>query len=138
MIVLDRRRYHQLHPAKLLVDWSTAVVAGVLLWRHRLLLAFVIGFGPSIIASLLFLSGRFDGALEAIRSRRVAQTIAPNLSPDINAMRFAGLAVSWTGCWLHRPWPIPAGALVIFCAWWAAWHRGERSRRDEISMKKRA
>jgi len=32
MIVRDRERYHQLHPAKLLVDWGTAIAAGGLLW----------------------------------------------------------------------------------------------------------
>ncbi len=31
----ERERYHQLHPAKLLVDWCTAVAAGVLLWRRQ-------------------------------------------------------------------------------------------------------
>ena len=139
MIVQERERYHQLHPAKLLVDWATASVAGILFWHQRLLIGIAVGFGPSIVVSLLFLSGRFDRALQSIRARHAAQTIAPNLSRDINAIRFAGLALSWAACRLHRPWAIPAGVLVIFYAWWLAWRRGERSlERHEYSMKNRA
>jgi len=123
MIVRDRERYHQLHPAKLFVDWCTAIVAGGLLWRRQPLAAAVAGFGPSIVVTLAFLSGRFDHALDRIRSQPVAQAIAPNLSTDINALRFGGLALSWGACWFHRAWLLPLGVLVIVGAWWLAWRR---------------
>jgi len=120
----ERGRYHQLHPAKLAVDWANAIAAGALLWRRKPIAAAAIGFGPSILASIVFLSGRADRTLEAIRSRPLAQAIAPALSPMINAMRFAGLAVAWAGCWLHRAWLIPSGLAVILGAWGLAWRRG--------------
>ena len=124
MIARDRKRYHQLHPAKLLVDWTTAIVAGALLWQRQPLAALVVGFGPSIFITWAFLSGRFDRAIEAVRAKPVAQAIAPRLSADINVLRFAGLAVAWAGCWLHRTWMLPAGVIVILGAWWLAWRRG--------------
>jgi hypothetical protein len=123
MIVQDRARYHQLHVAKLLVDWGTAIVAGALLWWRRPLAAVAVGFGPSIAVTLVFLSGRFDGALEAIRSRATARAIASELSTDVNALRFGGLALAWAGCWLHRAWLLPAGVLVILGCWGLAWRR---------------
>jgi len=126
VVVGDRERYHQLHPAKLAVDWGTAVAAGVLLWSRHPLAAAAVGFGPSVVVSALFLSGRFDRALEAIRIRPVARAIAPRLSADVNAQRFGGLALSWAGCWFHRPWLIPAGVFVIIGGWWLAWRRGVR------------
>ena len=129
MIVRERERLHQLQPAKLLIDWSTAIVAGVLLWHRKPLAAAVVGFGPSIAVTLLFLSGRLDHSLEAIRSRPLAQTIAPQLSADVNALRFAGLGLSWAGCWFHHVWLIPAGLLVIVCGWWLAWRRGKARNR---------
>jgi hypothetical protein len=124
VILQDRERYHQLHPAKLVTDWSTAIVAGGLLWSSQPLAAVVVGFAPSIVVSSAFFSGRFDRALEAIRRRPIARAIAPKLSVDINTLRFAGLAVSWAGCWFHRAWMIPAGVFVILGAWWLAWRRG--------------
>lgn len=130
MTLRERGRYHQLHPAKLLVDWTTAVAAGVLLWQRHAPAAAAVGFGPSIAVTLAFLSGRFDGPLEAIRSRSRASAIAPDLSAGVNALRFASLGLSWAGCWLHRGWLIPAGLAVILGGWGLAWRRGS-SRRAE-------
>jgi hypothetical protein len=124
MLRTERERYHQLHPAKLLVDWSTAALAGGLLWWHEALAAISVGFVPSIIITLVFLSGRLDRSLELIQGRPMAQAIAPRLSAGINSIRFAGLAVSWAGCWLHQAWLIPAGVVVIAGGWWLAWRRG--------------
>jgi hypothetical protein len=116
----DRTRFHQLHPAKLAVDWGTAAIAGALLWRHDWVAAVAMGFAPSILTTAVFLSGRFDDALGKIRNRRGARSIAQGLSPAVNAIRFGGLTVAWVGCWLHRPWWIPAGVLVVAFGWWLA------------------
>jgi len=138
MVARDRERYHQLHPAKLLVDWGTAIAAGALLWWRQPLAAVAVGFGPSIIVTLVFLSGRLDHALETIRSRPVAQAIGPKLSSDVNALRFVGLALSWAGCWLHQAWWLPAGLFVIAGGWWLAWRRGvsERSEAGDPASRK--
>jgi hypothetical protein len=117
----ERERYHQLHPAKLAVDWGAAIIAGVLLWKRQPLAAVIVGFVPSIVVTLIFLSGRFDGALGAVRSRPLAESIALRLSARVNTLRFAGLAVSWAGCWFHVWWLIPLGVVVILVAWLAAW-----------------
>jgi hypothetical protein len=128
MIARGRERYHQLHPAKLLVDWGTAIVAGALLWSRQPLIAIAVGFGPSILVTLIFMSGRVDRQLERIQSRPTAQAIALKLSAEVNAVRFAGLAVSWAGCWFHQAWLLPAGVVVIVAAWWLAWRRGVAQR----------
>src|SRR5262245_40949526 len=126
MVPRERQRLHQLHTVKLLVDWGTAIVAGILLWRREPLAAIAIGFGPSIAVTLVFLTGRFDGALEAIRSRPVAPA-ASRLSADVNALRFGGLALAWAGCWVRLPWMIAPGLLVIATGWWLAWRRAQRA-----------
>jgi hypothetical protein len=128
MIIQDRERYHQLHPAKLLVDWSTAFAAGVLLWSRQPLAAIAIGFGPSIVITSVFLAGRWDRALEMIRCRPLARAIAPKLSASVNALRFLGLGMSWAGCWVHRAWLVPVGVIVIAGAWLLAWRRGVSER----------
>ena len=117
MTARDRVRYHQLHPAKLLVDWITAIIAGSLLWRHQPVAAIAVRFGPSIVVTGVFVSGRLDHALEAISNRLAAHALARQLSTSVNALRFAGLAMSWAGCWWHRVWLLPAGVLVITAGW---------------------
>jgi len=124
MILQQRERFHQLHPVKLLTDWGTAALAGYLLWLRQPLAAVVVGFVPSILVTAVFLSGRLDRGLERIASRPVAQAVAQNLSAGINTLRFAGLAISWAGCWFQQAWWIPTGVLVIAGAWWFAWRRG--------------
>jgi len=119
----DRTRYHQLHPAKLAADWGSAAIAGALLWRHHWVAAVAMGLGPPIVTTAAFLSGRFDDAVGEIRNRRGARSIAERLSPAVNAIRFGDLAVAWVGCWLQRPWWIPAGALLVVVGWWLAWRR---------------
>jgi hypothetical protein len=124
----ERNHLHQLHPAKLSVDVGTAVAAGALLWSRRPVAAAALGLGPSIAVSLAFLSGRLDGALEAIGKRPAARALAGQLSAGVDALRFAGLALSWAGCWLHRAWLIPSGALVVIGGWLLAWRRSQEVR----------
>lgn len=38
--------YHQIHPAKLFVDWSTGMLALFFLWQHSLIGALIIMFIP--------------------------------------------------------------------------------------------
>jgi hypothetical protein len=133
----DRGRLHQLHSAKLLVDAGTAIAAGALLWSRQPVAAAAVGFGPSIAVSLAFLSGRLDRALEAIRSRPAARALACELSADVDALRFAGLALWWAGCWFHRAWLVPAGLLVIVGAWGLAWRRGLAARSATVAPASR-
>jgi hypothetical protein len=126
MTLRERERLHQLHPAKLLVDWCTAAVGCALFWSRQPVAALLVGFAPSLATTLLFLSGAFDSTLDRIRRPVILQAIAWQLSTDVNTIRFAGLALAWIGCWFHRPWLVPGGVLVILGGWWLAWRRGQR------------
>jgi hypothetical protein len=123
----ERERYHQLHPAKLLVDSSTAIAGGVLFWRRQPLAALAAGFVPAIAVTLVFLSGgstgvskRSDAGPSHVRSRpRCPRTSTP----------FASAASPWRGPGADSAgaWPIPAGLLVIVAGWWLAWRRSNVS-----------
>ena len=45
--------FHQIHPLKLLTDWSTGLIALYLLWRHELAVAIIIMLVPPPVASWL-------------------------------------------------------------------------------------
>ncbi len=127
MTARERELFHQLHPAKLLTDWSTAAVAGVLFWFRHPFAALAVGWGPSVFVTALFLSGRLDSVLMRLRERRLVRTIAPMLTADVNAVRFAGLAFWWGGCWLHQWVLVPFGIVVVLSGWLLAWRRGARA-----------
>ena len=101
----ERLLYHQIHPLKLLTDWSTAAVAAVLLWRHQLVAALLIGFLPSILVSLLLI--RYS-ELEPYRTSAFGRYIAHHMTRAVEAGRFVGLALAWDGAW-----PQPAQAVLV-------------------------
>src|SRR5262245_66054402 len=133
----DRTRFHQLHRVKLAVDWGTAAIAGALPWGHDWVAAVTVGVVPSIVTTAVFLSGRFDDALGKMRDWPRARSIAEALSPGINAVRFGGLAIAWVGCWLQRPWSIPAGTLVGAVGWRLAGRRSARHGNPARSPRRR-
>ncbi len=47
----EKLLYHQIHPIKLLTDWSTGIIALYLLWLHNITMALLVAFAPSIIIS---------------------------------------------------------------------------------------
>jgi hypothetical protein len=48
----EKALYHQIHPAKLATDISSAAVSLYLLWAHDLQLGLIVGHIPSIIATV--------------------------------------------------------------------------------------
>jgi hypothetical protein len=64
MTMAERVLYHQIHPAKLAVDWSAALAGTILLWRHRRGPGLLWGFVPPVLVSTSFLLGFCDGTLE--------------------------------------------------------------------------
>ena len=106
--------YHQVHPLKLATDILTAVLSLFLLAQHRLGLALLIMWAPSVIVSALFV--RF-GDFTRIRDSSLGAYLRRHMTPAKQALRFAGLAIAAVGAWLQLWWLIPAGTAVIVYAW---------------------
>jgi len=51
----EKLLYHQIHPLKLLTDWTAGFAALPLLWRHRLRAALLVTFVPPILVSVLII-----------------------------------------------------------------------------------
>jgi hypothetical protein len=110
----DRVLYHQIHPLKLLTDVGTAAVATLLFWRHQLLLAFLVGFGPSLLISAVLLRW---GDLEPYRRSAAGRYIARFMTRQMELARFAGLLPLWGGAWIRRPTIIALGVGWIAGCW---------------------
>ncbi len=114
MILREKSLYHQIHPLKLFTDWSTGIIALYPLWQHKLLIALLIAFVPSILVSLLLI--RYAD-LEKYRQSAFGKYIRQYMTRPIEMMRFAGYALMAIGAWVHAAWLIPAGLFVILLAW---------------------
>jgi len=110
----EKSIYHQIHPAKLFIDWSTGLIALYPFWQHLLVMALLIAFVPSILASLIIL--RFVD-LEPYKQTAFGRYVHRYMTRPLEATRFAGYALMALGAWIHAVWVIFVGFLIILLAW---------------------
>ena len=114
----EQRLYHQIHPLKLATDWSTGLIALVLLWRRRLVPALVTMFLPGIMISLVIV--RWVD-LEPYRSSPFGEYVKRSMTPAMEAVRLAGYGVMALGAWQRRPVLLPVGLLITLFGWLRGW-----------------
>jgi len=110
----EKRLYHQIHPLKLATDWSTGIIALVLLWHHALVTAVIVGVVPSAVVSVLLI--RYAD-LEPYKSSSFGRYVAQHMTQTAEAARLGGFLVMATGSWWHLSWLIAPGLLVILSGW---------------------
>lgn len=106
--------YHQIHPAKLITDWSTAFVAAWLFWGGHLVLGLAVGIVPAPIASALVIR---LADLERLKGSAFGRYIARYMTATAQVLRLLGAAAFWVAAWYHSWLGMVAGLLVIVAAW---------------------
>jgi putative flippase GtrA len=114
MTLQEKTLYHQIHPAKLLTDWGTGLYALYPLWQHQLILALLIAFVPSIIASFVII--RYVD-LERQKQSSFGGYISRYMTRLMQAIRFVGYAIMALGAWYHAVPVVVIGLAVILLAW---------------------
>ena len=114
MTIRERSLYHQIHPLKLLTDWSTGLIALYLLWKHRLAAGLAVALIPSIAVSLAIM--RFAN-LEKYQRSSFGRYVGHYMTRTAEAARLTGYGVMAVGTWYHLVRLIPFGFLVIMAAW---------------------
>ena len=110
----EKLLYHQIHPVKLGVDFSTSFASCWLLWRHELLLGTVVAWVPSVLVTLAMVS-LMDFRPE--RDSRFGHYVARHMTRLAEGIRFGGQFVAWAGAWSHAAWAIALGYAVIVVGW---------------------
>ncbi len=112
--IRERILLHQVHPAKLAIDWGTGLTAAWLFWDHRLPAALIVGFLPSILISI-YLILRVD--LSPYKETRLGRYfVSPRTRPG-DPVRLFGLIVLWTGAWFNSILAAAAGLVIIIFGW---------------------
>jgi len=114
MTLREKMLYHQLHPAKLAVDVSTAIAAAVLFWQQHVFRGLAVGLAPPILASMLII--RFVD-LEHIRQSSFGRYAAKYMTRPLEIARLAGIVLVWTAAWYRSGYYCVVGSLVIAFAW---------------------
>lgn len=110
----EKKLYHQIHPAKLFVDWTTGALALYYIWLHKIIIALIIMFPAAIITSLLIVK---YVRLEKYKNSRFGKYIKVYMTTTWEKIRFLGYIITILGAWFHMPWVILAGIIIIILAW---------------------
>ena len=114
MNVREKLLYHQIHPAKLLIDVSTALIAAVLLWQQHLLRAIAVGIVLPVIASACVM---WLADLEKLKQSEFGRYVAQSMTLPMEAARLFGVFVFWDGAWYRSESVCTVGLIVIALAW---------------------
>jgi uncharacterized membrane protein len=100
MTFQEKSLYHQIHPAKLLTDWSTGLIALYPFWHHNLTAALLIAFVPSIVASMVIL--RFADP-ETYKQSVFGMYVRQYMTCTVKAIPFVGYGIMAVGArWVMR------------------------------------
>ena len=110
----EKQLYHQIHPLKLLTDWSTGLLALYFFWRHELATAALIALIPPILVSSLLI--KFVN-LERQRASHFGHYIRRYMTRAMETLRLVGYIMMAAGAWYHEPWSIVFGLATILGAW---------------------
>jgi len=112
----ERFLYHQIHPAKVFADTSTALIGIDLFWRHELWAGLIIALLSPVLVSAVLLR---EADFERYRSSPMGAYLRRFMPPWVQAVRLFGIGVAFYAAWYHVPVGVIGGlALVAVC--WAA------------------
>ena len=114
MRLADKALVHQVHPAKVGVDVTAALVSNILLWRARPKAALAVRVLLPLAGSAVVLC---LGDLDALATSRRGRYVRANMPPSAQAVRLAGDAVMGLGAHRRSPLLLVAGAAVIAAGW---------------------
>ncbi len=114
MTLKEKQLYQQIHPMRLVTDWSTGMGACWLFWINEMWFGVLLAFLPSLIVSLLIV--RYAD-LEKIKNSKFGAYFLRTYNKIAEFIRFIGFFVLASGSWWHSPWVMAAGFLIIAGTW---------------------
>lgn len=114
MTLQEKNLYQQIHPVRLLTDWTSGIAAFVLFWNHELWVGVVLSFIPSLIVSLFVI--RFAD-LEKIRQSAFGEYYKRTYNKKVDLIRFLGFVVASGASWWQYIPGIVIGLLIIIATW---------------------
>jgi hypothetical protein len=114
MTFAERALYHQIHPAKLFADISTALVGIDLFWRHELIPGLIIALLPPILVSAVLVR---EANFERYRSSPMGAYLRQFMPPWIQALRLFGVGVAFYAAWYQFPAGVVSGLALVAICW---------------------
>ncbi|EPG72590.1 hypothetical protein LEP1GSC058_0882 [Leptospira fainei serovar Hurstbridge str. BUT 6] len=110
----EKLLYHQIHPLKLCVDFSTGLYTTYLAWHHNLSWFLILFLIPSILITILLIK---FADLESLKNSAFGKYVKKYMSKTTQGIRLAGQILMWTAAWFHLTVLIGTGFVVIIGGW---------------------
>ena len=110
----ERVLYHQIHPAKVFADTSTALVAIDLFWRHALAPGLIIALLPPILVSAVLVN---EVNFETYRSSPMGAYLRRFMPPWVQAVRLFGVGVAFYAAWFQFEAGVMGGLALVAICW---------------------
>lgn len=114
MNIPEKNLYQQIHPARLVTDWTTGLYACYLLWHQELIPALISAFIPSLIVSVFIV--RFVD-LEKVKNSLFGRYYKRTYNRTVDLIRFGGFVVMAAGSWQLSLPTAGAGLAIILGTW---------------------
>ncbi|MHB1049198.1 MAG: hypothetical protein ACYC09_03885 [Bacteroidota bacterium] len=114
MTLQEKNLYQQIHPLRLVVDWSSGLAACYLFWLRDIWTGVAISVIPSLIVSLYVV--RFAD-LEKIKTSPFGEYFKRTYSRTIDIFRFAGFVILAGSSWWHSVPGMIGGLVIIILTW---------------------
>jgi hypothetical protein len=114
MTFRERVLYHQIHPAKLFADVSTALISIDLFWRHELVPGLIIALVPPVLVSAVLVR---EADLESYRASPMGTYLRRFMPPWVQTVRLFGVALAFYASWHHLPAGIYGGLTLVAVCW---------------------
>ena len=114
MTLQEKNLYQQIHPVRLVTDWSTGIGACYLFWIHEIWYGVTLSFLPSLIVSLLVF--RFAD-LGKIKNSKFGAYFQRTYNKTVDLIRFVGFIILAAGSWWHIVTAMALGFFIIVGTW---------------------
>jgi hypothetical protein len=114
MTFAERALYHQIHPAKLFAEFSTALIGIDLFWRHELAAGLIIALLAPVLVSAVLVQ---DADLVGYRSSAMGAYLRRFMPPWVQAVRHFGIAVAFYAAWHQVPVGVVGGLALVAVCW---------------------
>ena len=118
----ERVLYHQIHPAKLFADISTALLGIDLFWRHETALGVVIASLPLLVSAVLVR----EADLDRYSWSPMGAYLRRFMPPWVQAVRLFGVGLAFYAAWYHVPAGVIGGLALVAICWANGIGRGSR------------
>ncbi|MDE3057835.1 MAG: hypothetical protein KGJ59_07755 [Bacteroidota bacterium] len=114
MIPKDKTLYHQIHPFKLFVDFSTGFLAVYFFWLHDVVTGLIVAFVPSLVISFIMI---WTMDFTKQKNSPLGKYVARFMTRQKENLRLVGFLVMLAGGWYQSWGIIIIGFAVVLYSW---------------------